>query len=77
LARHAVIDAVEDIKGSTGSVASALSMRAPDDLDHRFRSKPITDSGASRSPIPEQADHRFRSKPITDSGQADQSAGRV
>ena len=33
-----------------------------------FRSKPITDSGASRSPIPEQADRRFRSKPITDSG---------
>ena len=33
-----------------------------------FRSKPITDSGATRSPIPAQADHRFRSNPITDSG---------
>jgi DNA replication protein DnaC len=28
-----------------------------------FRSKPNTDSTASRTPIPEQAEHRFRSKP--------------
>jgi hypothetical protein len=40
-------------------------VRAPEHSDHRFRSKPITCSGASRSPIPEQADHLFRSKPIT------------
>ena len=33
-----------------------------------FRCNPITDSGATRSPIPAQADHRFRSNPITDSG---------
>ncbi|MFY2561194.1 hypothetical protein ACN469_26570 [Corallococcus terminator] len=30
-----------------------------------FRSIPITDSGASRTPVSGQADHRFRSKPIT------------
>ena len=30
-----------------------------------FQPKPITDSGASRSPIPSEADHRFRPKPIT------------
>ena len=35
------------------------------DADHRFRSKPITDSARSRSLIPLEADHRFRSKPIT------------
>jgi len=27
------------------------------DADHRFRSKPITDSARSRSPIPLEADH--------------------
>jgi predicted SprT family Zn-dependent metalloprotease len=32
----------------------------------RYRTKPITDSGASRSPIPAEADHRFRSKPIAE-----------
>jgi hypothetical protein len=31
-----------------------------------FRPKPITDSGACRSPIPVEADHRFRSKPIAE-----------
>jgi hypothetical protein len=30
------------------------------------RSKPIADSGASRSPSPVQADHSFRSKPIAE-----------
>jgi hypothetical protein len=33
------------------------SLRAPDDPDHPLRGKPITLSGASRSPIPEQAEH--------------------
>jgi len=32
-------------------------MRIPDDGDHQFRVKPITDSGASRSPIPDDRDH--------------------
>jgi len=32
-------------------------LHVPEQADHRFRSKPITDSGASRSPVPEQADH--------------------
>jgi hypothetical protein len=32
-------------------------LRIPDQVDHRFRRKPITDSGGSRSLIPEQADH--------------------
>jgi transposase len=38
------------------------------DLFHRcgYRPKPITDSGACRSPIPVEADHRFRSKPIAE-----------
>jgi hypothetical protein len=31
-------------------------LRAPAHADHRFRRKPIADSGPSRSPIPEQAD---------------------
>jgi hypothetical protein len=31
-------------------------LRAPAHADHGFRSKPITGSGRSRSPIPEQAD---------------------
>ena len=31
-----------------------------------FRTIPITDSGACRSPIPDEADHRFRSKPIAE-----------
>ena len=31
-----------------------------------YRRMPITDSGASRSPIPAEADHRFRSKPIAE-----------
>jgi hypothetical protein len=31
-----------------------------------FRSMPIADSGASRSPIPVEGDHRFRSKPIAE-----------
>jgi hypothetical protein len=34
----------------------APNLRAPAHADHRFRRKPITDSGRSRSPIPEQAD---------------------
>jgi len=38
-----------------------LKVRVPAHADHRFRSMPITDSGASRSPIPADADHRFRS----------------
>jgi transposase len=33
-----------------------MHLRAPAHADHRFRSKPITDSGRSRSSIPEQAD---------------------
>ena len=44
----------------------------PGQADHRFRAKPITHSGRSRSPIPGQADHSFRGsrspipgKPIT------------
>lgn len=39
---------------------TARRVRAPDHVDHRFRAKPITDSGASRSPVPDHADHRFR-----------------
>jgi hypothetical protein len=33
-----------------------VELRAPAHADHRFRRKPISDSGPSRSPIPEQAD---------------------
>jgi hypothetical protein len=32
------------------------NLRVPAQADHRFRGKPITHSGGSRSPIPEQAD---------------------
>lgn len=35
-------------------------VRNPGQADHRFRRKPITNSGASRSLIPVEADHRFR-----------------
>jgi hypothetical protein len=38
-------------------MACRAYLRAPDDPDHLLRSKPITFSGASRSPIPEQAEH--------------------
>ena len=33
-------------------------LRVPAHVDHRFRRKPITDSGGSRSPIPVDADQR-------------------
>jgi len=32
-------------------------VHAPTDPDHRFHSKPITDSARSRSPVPIEADH--------------------
>lgn len=37
-----------------------LRLRAPGHVEHRFRRKPNTHSGASRTPIPTQAEHRFR-----------------
>jgi len=37
-------------------VDRAARVRVPVHADHRFRSKPITDSGRSRSRIPEHAD---------------------
>ena len=41
---------------------SWVELRIPAQADHRFRCKPITDSGASRSLIPVEPDHRFRSQ---------------
>jgi hypothetical protein len=35
-------------------------VRAPGHVEHRFRRKPNTHSGPSRTPIPTQAEHRFR-----------------
>ena len=67
-------DAMIDIAASserTREVASALllaevvddpDVRIPGQADHRFRSKPITHSDSSRSPIPDEPDHRFRSQ---------------
>ena len=49
-------------------VLGRVLRRVEADFECGFRSKPITDSGASRSLIPIQADHRFRTNPITDSG---------
>jgi hypothetical protein len=46
--------------------AAFVELRVPEQADHRFRSKPITDSGASRSPIPEQADRRVSQRELSD-----------
>ena len=35
-------------------------LRAPGHVEHRFRRKPNTHSGRSRTLIPTQAEHRFR-----------------
>ena len=45
--------------GYTGGLVHSRSagLRIPVQTDHRFRSKPITDSGPNRSPIPVQTDH--------------------
>jgi integrase len=48
---HLVAD---DLRDAVEQIAPVL--RAPAHADHRSRSKPITDSARSRSPIPEQAD---------------------
>jgi hypothetical protein len=40
-------------------------MRIPEQTDHLFLTKPITDSSGNRSQILAQADRRFLSKPIT------------
>ena len=66
LLRHYGIHTSEQLNAVNGSkliteslwkVPEALGVRVPAQADHRFRSKPITDSGRSRSPIP--------GKPIT------------
>ena len=44
--------------------AHTLEVRIPDQIDHRFRSKSITDSDPNRSLIPTEIDHRRRSKSI-------------
>ena len=36
---------------------AGISVRIPGQTDHRFRSKPITDSDPNRSPIPVETDH--------------------
>jgi hypothetical protein len=63
------------LRRSPGSLTNKMlnldGLRAPGDLEHRFRSKPSTDSGASRAAVPEQAEHRFRSKPSGCSGHAE------
>ena len=41
------------------------SVRIPDQIDHRFRRKSISESDPIRSLIPMEIDHRFRSKSIT------------
>ena len=43
-------------QATPASTHTVRPVRVPAHADHRFRSKPITDSGRRRSPIPEQAD---------------------
>jgi hypothetical protein len=52
---YQAIPTAEFTRSFTITLPSA-PLRVPDHADHRFRSKPITDSGRSRSLIPEQAD---------------------
>jgi transposase len=54
-----LIHTVELCDGNPFDYLVAL-LRAPDHADHRFRAKPITNSGACRSPVPDEADHPFR-----------------
>ncbi len=44
---------------------SESSVGNPVQTDHRFRPKPLTESGPKRSLSPAETGHRFRSKPIT------------
>ncbi len=48
--------AVDGVVSGDWFMSEAQAVRVPAHADHRFRSKPITHSGGSRSPIPEQAD---------------------
>lgn len=48
------------VRRSGVPTGSGATVRVPAHGDHRFRSKPITDSGPCRSPVPVDADHRFR-----------------
>jgi hypothetical protein len=55
-------------RGDAVTVASAGDYGKPRPAVCVFRSKSISYSSPSRSPIPVQADHPIRSKPITVSG---------
>lgn len=44
---------------------AARYLRISEQADHRFRSKPITHFGGSRSPLSVEGDQGFRSKPIS------------
>jgi hypothetical protein len=46
-------------------VGEAVVVRAPRQAEHRFHTKPNTDSTPSRTAIPQQAEHRFHAKPNT------------
>ncbi|WP_434480444.1 hypothetical protein [Gemmatimonas sp.] len=48
-----------------GLAFGRAKLRISAEVDHPFRSKPITRFGRSRSLVSVQADHPFRSKPIT------------
>jgi hypothetical protein len=67
-----------EVLGRTGAIQGGAMSEREIYLNHAgtswpkpqvcvFRPKPITHSGASRSPIPAEADHHFQRKPITDS----------
>jgi hypothetical protein len=58
--------AVGDVEYFTGSSGGAAVFAFNEEC--ALRTMPITDSGASRSPIPEHGDHRFRAMAITRSG---------
>ncbi|MCY4660257.1 MAG: hypothetical protein OXF93_10675 [Acidobacteria bacterium] len=51
--------------GLAPAAVNAVRVRIPDQIDHRFRRKSISESDPIRSLIPMEIDHRFRSKSIT------------
>ena len=59
---HAMVtlDRVTKVLYCCASTKTGTPLRIPVQADHRFRWKPISDSGPSRSLIPVQPDHRFR-----------------
>ena len=57
LRRHGYLDETAEGRPDDPWWLASARVRVPARADHRFRSMPITDSGACRSPIPVHADH--------------------